>query len=91
MYLKPVVSSMKTSFGDLSSDGTIVSKIKALALLPGRYFVNVGLYPTDWSFIYDSQWDMHSFHIYTTKRDSFHISGAMAMDVSWASLQKGMR
>lgn len=86
-----VVSSMKTSFGDLSSDGTIVCEIKALALLPGRYFVNVGLYPTDWSFIYDSQWDMHSFHIYTTKRDSFHISGAMAMDVSWASLQKGMR
>ena len=80
-----VVSSMKTTFGDLSSDGTIVCEIKALPLLPGRYFVNVGLYPTDWSFIYDSQWDMHSFHIQRTKRDSVHVSGAMAMDITWTS------
>jgi lipopolysaccharide transport system ATP-binding protein len=84
-----VVSSMKTAFGPLSAEGTIVCEIKALPLLPGRYFVNVGLYPTDWSYIYDSQWDMHSFHIYTTKRDSFHISGAMTMDITMRSLPRG--
>jgi lipopolysaccharide transport system ATP-binding protein len=87
-----VVSSIKTTFGAaLSSEGTIVCEIQALPLLDGKYFVNVGLYPTDWSYIYDSQWDMHSFHVYTTKRESFHISGAMAMDVMWTSLRKVMR
>jgi lipopolysaccharide transport system ATP-binding protein len=78
------VPSMATTFGTLSSDGTIICMIKSLPLLSGQYYVNVGLYPTDWSFIYDYQWRMHSLHI-SSKRELAHASGVVSMDVAWSS------
>ena len=80
------ISSMASTFGTLSPEGTIVCTVKSLPLLPGQYFVNVGLYPTDWSFIYDYQWQMHAFHIVATEQDQPHLSGVVAMKATWSSL-----
>ena len=87
--VETAVPSMATTFGTLASDGTITCTIKSLPLLPGKYFVNLGLYPTDWSFIYDYQWEMHPFHIYSTERERAQMSGVVAVDATWSSLERG--
>lgn len=81
------ISSMASTFGTLSPEGTIICTMKSLPLQAGQYFVNVGLYPTDWSFIYDYHWQMHAFHIVIAEPDQAHISGVVAMKVGWASLE----
>ncbi len=79
------ISSMASTFGTLSPNGTVVCTLKSLPLLPGQYFVNVGLYPTDWSFIYDYHWQMHPFHIAAQERRYAHLSGVIALEATWAS------
>lgn len=85
------ISSMATTFGTLSPEGTITCTIKSLPLLDGQYFVNVGLYPTDWSFIYDYQWQTHSLHVYRPERERAQITGVVALDVTWSSLKGDSR
>jgi len=81
------ISSMASTFGTLSPEGTITCAIKSLPLLTGQYFVNAGLYPTDWSFIYDYHWQMHSFHILRPERERAQISGVVDMEATWSSLK----
>lgn len=85
------ISSMATTFGTLSPEGTITCTIKSLPLLPGQYFVNVGLYPTDWSFIYDYHWQMHAFHIYKPEGERAKMSGVVAIEATWSSLKGDAR
>lgn len=80
------ISSLVAIFGELHSEGTTACTIKSLPLLAGKYFINVGLYPTDWSFMYDYHWQMHAFHITTTEPQPGHPSGIVAMAVTWASV-----
>jgi lipopolysaccharide transport system ATP-binding protein len=81
------VTSMASTFGTLSSESTVLCTIKSMPLLPGRYFVNVGLYPTDWSFIYDYHWQMHPFYITAGERNQAQGSGVVAMETTWASIK----
>jgi lipopolysaccharide transport system ATP-binding protein len=81
------ISSMASTFGALSPEGTITCTIKSLPLLAGQYFMNVGLYPTDWSFIYDYHWQMHPFHIYRPERERAQLSGVVAIEATWSSLK----
>jgi lipopolysaccharide transport system ATP-binding protein len=85
------ISSMASTFGTLSPEGTITCTIKSLPLLAGQYFVNVGLYPTDWSFIYDYHWQMHPFHIYRPELERVQISGVVAIEATWSSLKQDAR
>lgn len=85
------ISSMASTFGTLSPEGTIICTIKSLPLLAGQYFMNVGLYPTDWSVIYDYQWQMHPFHIYRPERERAQISGILAIETTWSSLKGDAR
>ena len=85
------ISSMASTFGTLSPEGTITCTIKSLPLLAGQYFMNVGLYPTDWSFIYDYHWQMHPFHIYRPEPERAQISGVVAMEATWSSLKEDAR
>ena len=52
------IPSIRTIFGSLSAHQTIRCEITALPLLAGRYFINIGLYPTDWAYFYDFHWQM---------------------------------
>lgn len=79
------IHSMASTFGTLSQEGTIICTIKALPLLAGQYFVNVGLYPTDWSVIYDYHWEMHAFFITAHEQQLVHLSGVVAMETTWSS------
>lgn len=82
------ISSMVSTFGTLSLEGTITCTIKSLPLLAGQYFVNVGLYPTDWSFIYDYHWQMHPFDIYRPELERAQITGVVAIEATWSSLKE---
>jgi lipopolysaccharide transport system ATP-binding protein len=57
------VPSIQTAFGPLNRRQTIRYEIAALLLLGGRYFINVGLYPTDWAYVYDFHWLMHPLEV----------------------------
>lgn len=85
------ISSMASTFGTLCPEGTITCTIKSLPLLTGQYFVNAGFYPTDWSFIYDYHWQMHSFHIFRPERERAQISGVVDMEATWSSLKGNAR
>jgi lipopolysaccharide transport system ATP-binding protein len=52
-------------------------------LAPGRYSINVGFYPTDWSFIYDYHWQMHPLTIVGTAGQLGETSGLVALDGAW--------
>jgi lipopolysaccharide transport system ATP-binding protein len=56
-----------------------------LELAPGDYFVDVGVYPTDWAFSYDYHWHVHPLkvtgerytdHIYRPRRRRWNVSAA---------------
>lgn len=85
------IPSLRTSYGYFSHNSSLRCYLKALPLLPGRYYVNVGLYPTDWSFVYDYHWQMHPLDVKSTKnKDSdVYVSGIIALDHSWLLTSEG--
>jgi lipopolysaccharide transport system ATP-binding protein len=79
-----VVPSANLSFGRLGKRGSVCCDLPAVPLLPGRYFVNVGLYPTDWAFVYDHHWQMHALDVVGSSHTSHATSGIVAMDPVWS-------
>ena len=76
--------SIRAIFGSSSAHQTIRCEIKALPLLAGRYFINVGLYPTDWAYMYDFHWQMHPLHIESAKTARIHATGVVSLDARWS-------
>jgi lipopolysaccharide transport system ATP-binding protein len=77
------VPSMAAAFGPLKEQGHVACSIQALPLQAGIYYVNVGLYPLDWSFTYDYHWQMHPVFIGDTTGNEGIISGMVRMDAQW--------
>jgi lipopolysaccharide transport system ATP-binding protein len=79
-----VISSMKTTFGAVQVKSMLQCKITSLPLLPGTYFVNVGLFPTDWSFVYDFHWQMHPFTLISEEVPGINAAGVVSLQAEWA-------
>ncbi|HJR75698.1 MAG TPA: ABC transporter ATP-binding protein [Nitrospiraceae bacterium] len=79
-----VIASMKSAFGTVHSPSVLRCKVKSLPLLAGTYFVNVGLFPTDWSFVYDFQWQMHPFRLVSESVPMVNAGGVVALQTEWA-------
>jgi lipopolysaccharide transport system ATP-binding protein len=79
------VASLRATFGALSSDGHIRCQLPALPLQPGRYFVNVGLYPPDWAYVYDYHWQMHDFEIVHIDDLRSGSTGMLVLQPTWTS------
>lgn len=79
-----VISSMKTTFGTVYPRSMLQCKVASLPLLSGTYFVNVGLFPTDWSFVYDFHWQMHPFHIVSPEAPTLNAAGVVSLQTEWA-------
>lgn len=76
--------SMQAILGSSSVQQTIRCEMKALPLLPGCYFVNVGLYPTDWGYRYDLHWQMYPLYIESNaNRAGTYTSGIVSIDAQW--------
>jgi lipopolysaccharide transport system ATP-binding protein len=69
------LASVKSLCSTLPSQGTIRCEFNSLPLLTGSYFINVGVYPTDWGYMYDYHWQMHSIHIVDEKSERRWDSG----------------
>ena len=79
-----VMPSATLALGALGEQGSICCMLPAVRLLPGRYFVNVGLYPTDWAFVFDYHWQMHVLEVTGAVHASHAVSGVVAMDSVWS-------
>jgi lipopolysaccharide transport system ATP-binding protein len=79
------IASLRAAFGPLSSFGHVRCQLPALPLQPGRYFVNVGLYPTDWAYVYDYHWQMHDFEVVHIDDVRSGSTGMLALQPTWTS------
>lgn len=82
------VPSARNLFGPLPEAGVLRCVLSELWLQPGRYHVNLGFYPTDWSYTYDYHWQMHPFQVVLdTPVDRFQrVSGPLAVRPLWSTL-----
>lgn len=76
--------SIQAILGSSSVHQTIRCEMKTLPLLSGCYFVNVGLYPTDWGYRYDLHWQLYPLYIESTaSRTGTYTSGMVSIDAQW--------
>jgi lipopolysaccharide transport system ATP-binding protein len=78
------IPSMKSLFGSFAHRGSLRCRVEELPLLPGRYYINAGLFPTDWNYIYDYHWQLHPLDVQVRKIVPDDISGIVWMDHSWS-------
>jgi lipopolysaccharide transport system ATP-binding protein len=78
------IPSTKEAFGRLAETGILRCHLPALPLLPGRYYITVGLFPADWSFVYDYHWQMHPLNVWNEKELPAHITGVVSVRPNWS-------
>jgi lipopolysaccharide transport system ATP-binding protein len=78
------IPSVITVFGSLNKRGSLSCRLSELPLLPGRYYVNVGLFPTDWSYFYDHHWQIHTLHVNNGNRTPPNVSGVISLHPIWS-------
>jgi lipopolysaccharide transport system ATP-binding protein len=83
-----VIPSMTDAFGSLSGEGRLSCTLPGLPLLGGRYYIVVGLYPPDWSYIYDYHWQMHLLRMVSQRELSSGVSGVISLEPVWSGLSK---
>lgn len=80
------IPSVRDAFGYLTNRNTFRCHLSELHLLPGLYYINVGLYPTDWNYVYDYHWQMHRLHIMSKQEALPGISGVVSLRPTWSIL-----
>ncbi len=80
-----IIPSVKTFFGSLDKSSCIICHISELPLLEGCYYINVGIYPNNWDFIYDYHFQMHPLYITSRNgRNLQGISGIVSLNPKWS-------
>ncbi|MFL5801504.1 MAG: ABC transporter ATP-binding protein [Roseiflexaceae bacterium] len=80
-----IIPSVRAAFGPLGERGRLVCSFPTLPLIAGHYYINPGLYPTDWSYVYDYQWQMHVVNIIGEAEANADISGVVALHPAWSA------
>lgn len=77
------IPSLITLDGTLQGKHTLRVDLTSLPLVPGRYFLNLGIYPLDWSYLYDRHWQMYPLHITgaRTSGPGVYAQGMLFLDV----------
>lgn len=78
------IASIRATFGHLPEKGTILCHLPELPLLPGRYYVNIGLHPTDWSYVYDYHWQMHPLQVINEDQMPAVVVGILLVRPEWS-------
>jgi lipopolysaccharide transport system ATP-binding protein len=84
-----IIPSVSAAFGPLAGEGRLRCYLPELPLLPGRYYINVGLYPLGWAYIYDYHWQMHVLDIGDEKRSRSNVSGVVSLQPIWSTPANG--
>ena len=80
------IPSLQAVFGSPLANQTIRCKINTAPLLAGCYFVNIGLYPTNWAYRYDFHWQMYPVHIESNHiiTAGIYTTGVLAVEARWS-------
>ncbi|WP_051328091.1 ABC transporter ATP-binding protein [Desulfatirhabdium butyrativorans] len=86
------IPSASDTFGRLPAKGCLRCTFSNLPLSAGHYYINLGFYPTDWNYIYDYHWQMHSLYVTCSEGGTAgqSFSGPVAMKPLW-TLQHDVR
>jgi len=82
------IPSLSAAFGPPTETGSFFCRLPALPLLPGRYYINVGLYPVDWDYLYDYHWQMHELRIVNETQHIQSDSGVISLRPVWSIAQE---
>ncbi len=74
--------------GPLGETGTWRCELPPTAFVGGPYVVNVGVYPTDFAYVYDHHWDMHPLWIEGAKRRGVDVTGVLALEPEWGHYER---
>ncbi|MCF6158757.1 MAG: ABC transporter ATP-binding protein [wastewater metagenome] len=84
------ITSINTTLGHLTQQGSFSCQLPKLPLIPGLYYINVGLYPITWDYVYDYHWQMHPLHVVNgDKVPLSEISGVVSVYPNWSLIPKG--
>jgi lipopolysaccharide transport system ATP-binding protein len=78
------IVSTRATFGQLTQSGGFRCYLPKLPLLPGCYYIVVGLYPTDWSYVYDYHWQMHALQVRSEDDAPSSVSGVVSIAPAWS-------
>lgn len=78
------ILSAGSTFGPLNRRGIFICHLPELPLLSGRYYINVGFYPTDCSYVYDYHWHMYPLEVISENERSFEVSGVISLSPLWS-------
>jgi lipopolysaccharide transport system ATP-binding protein len=76
------IPTVRNFTGSKTNTMKISCMIPSVQLLPGIYYVNVGLYPVNWDFIYDYHWQMHPLQVIG---DPGSLSGVVFVAPQWSA------
>ncbi len=82
------IPSLSAAFGPPTEAGSFFCRLPALPLLPGRYYINAGLYPVDWDYLYDYHWQMHELRIVNETQYVQSDSGVISLHPVWSIAQE---
>ena len=77
------IPSVQTASGQLSERGSIRCRLPQVPLVPARYYIDVGLFPPDWSFVYDHHQAMHTLHVMNESGILADVSGVLMVRPDW--------
>jgi len=77
------IPSLRDALGQIEETGRFRCYLPQMPLMVGHYAVNVGLYPLDWSYLYDYHWQMHTFDITSRHQHAFEADGIVALQPTW--------
>ncbi len=82
------LASATAMLGPLGETGTWRCELPPTAFVGGPYVVNVGVYPTDFAYVYDHHWDMHPLWIEGAKRRGVDVTGVLALEPEWGHYER---
>jgi lipopolysaccharide transport system ATP-binding protein len=82
--LETVVPSIRATLTPPSEKGSLNCYVPRVPLLAGRYYIDVGLYPIDWNYVYDYHWHMHVLHVESPNGTPPGVSGVISVSPVWS-------
>lgn len=82
--IETVIPSVDGFCGVFEKIVTLQCRIPELPLLSGCYYIDVGLYPPDWNYVYDYHWQMHPIMI-TAIGGEQGLSGIVSARPQWSA------
>lgn len=87
--VETAVNSANALFGKIGEHGCLNCRLSDIPLLPGNYYINVGLYPVNWDYVYDYHWQMHPLNVMCREGALSGISGIVSIRPVWSVKMQG--